>query len=399
MVSLPRPSATPSDDIVMLFLGGAHQLFHLAPVAAELSRIAPQRKVTCIASNRHVASLIEEVRERMNAPTLRIETVEPPAWWHRFAMSMHRPRLSKLALLIRLAPRLARAKVIVTPERTSAWLRKIGLRVPMIHFRHGAGDRAPKSEQALKAFDLIVVPGEKDVRRAIESHHIDATRIRTGGYVKLDYLGRRPAGPERLFDNDRPVIIYNAHFDRACSSWHVAERVVELILADGRYNLVVAPHIRLAEKLGQAERARWLAKADPARLIVDFHSDRLIDMSYIRSADLYLGDMSSQLYEFLARPRPVAFINAHGVDWRNDARYAGWHLGRVAEKPDDLLPAIDAAFARHRDMVWAQRRATARAFGTIKGACERAATILAQAVAIQDERETAPPLRRTPVVS
>lgn len=59
IISRYCPSA--HDDIVMLFLGGAHQLFHLAPVAAAFSRMAPDRRVTCIASDPHVAELPEEI--------------------------------------------------------------------------------------------------------------------------------------------------------------------------------------------------------------------------------------------------------------------------------------------------------------------------------------------------
>ncbi|TAK10063.1 MAG: hypothetical protein EPO38_08545 [Rhizorhabdus sp.] len=363
----------------MLFLGGTHQLFHLAPVAAALSRIAPQMRITCIASDPHVADLIGDVGRRMGAALLRIETVEAPGWWRRFAQWIGRPKLSKLGLLLRLAPRLARARTIVTPERTSALLRLWHLtRARMIHFRHGAGDRAPSSESRLKAFDLIVVPGEKDVVRAVDQHHIDPARLRSTGYVKLDYLRHLDSARPRLFANARPTILYNPHFDLDRSSWGAAPAVVEHILSDGRYNLILAPHIRVAETLDEAAIAQWHALADPDRLIVDFGSDRLIDMSYVRAADIYLGDMSSQLYEFLAEPRPAAFVNAHRAAWRDDPRYAGWHLGEVAETPDGLLDAIDAAVAGHPAKIAEQKAAVARAFGEIDGACERAARILVE---------------------
>jgi hypothetical protein len=371
-------------DVVMLFLGGAHQLFHLAPVAAAFSRIMPDRRVTCIACDKHVADLLGQVRDRMGAASLRIETIEIPRWGQSLARIFGRRKVAKLSLLLKLAMRLWSAAAIVTPERTSTVLRSWHLtRARLIHFRHGAGDRAPKSEERLRAFDLIVVPGKKDVERAVERHHIDPERLRAGGYVKLDYLRRQSADAIRLFDNDRPTILYNPHFDRTISSWGIARTVVGRILADGRYNLILAPHIRVAEKMSQEEMAQWQAQADPDRLIVDFGSDRLIDMSYVRAADIYLGDMSSQLYEFLVDPRPVAFVNAHHVDWRDDPRYAGWHLGRVAETPDGLIAAIDAAVAEHPDMVARQRTAVKHAFGRIDGACERAAYILAEAIARQ----------------
>jgi len=379
--ALPASAREPREDVVMLFLGGTHQLFHLAPVAAALSRISPDTPVTCIATTPHLAELLHDVRDRMGAPGMRIETVEPPAWGRRLTVLFRRHSIEKLALLWSLARRLWSAATIVTAERTSAWLRILHLtRARMVHFRHGAGDRAPSSERRLRAFDLIVVPGEKDLERAVSSHHIDPARLRAGGYVKLDYLRQQSHSKAQLFDNDRLTILYNPHFHRATSSWNVAATVVERIRADGRYNLILAPHIRVAEDMDEAERASWLALAAPGRVIVDLDSDRLIDMTYVRLADIYLGDMSSQLYEFLANPRPVAFVNAHGVDWRHDEHYAGWHLGVVAERPEALIEAIDQAIAEHPQMVERQREAVRRAFGKIDGACERAANILLDAI-------------------
>ena len=373
----------------MLFLGGAHQLFHLAPVAAALSRLDPGKTITCIASDPHIAELLSEIRDRMGAASMRIETIQSPAWVRKLARLIKWPKLSKLSLLLKLAMRLWSVTAIVTPERTSSILRRWHLtRARLIHFRHGAGDRAPKSEQQLSAFDLIVVPGDKDLERAVEQQHVDPARLQTVGYVKLDYLLRQPAAALRLFDNDWPTILYNPHFDRSISSWDLAPAIVDHILADGRYNLVLAPHIRVAEKLGAADIAQWHARADPDRLIMDFGSDRLIDMSYIRAADIYLGDMSSQLYEFLATPRPVVFVNAHCADWRVNARYAGWHLGEVADAPDQLIAAIDRAVANQPATIERQRAAVTRAFGRIDGACERAAHILVEAFARQDATPT-----------
>jgi hypothetical protein len=70
-------------------------------------------------------------------------------------------------------------------------------------------------------------------------------------------------------------------------------------------------------------------------------------MSYTFAADIYLGDVSSQVYEFLQRPRPCVFLNSHRVDWRNDPNYTHWKAGDVIEDIADLGPAIDVACARH----------------------------------------------------
>jgi len=259
-------------------------------------------------------------------------------------------------------------------QSPSAALRWLGWRRPLVHFRHGAGDRAPSSEARLKAFDAIFVPGQKDIERAV-AQGLDRKRLSAIGYVKMDYLQALPAG-SRLFDNHRPTVLYNPHFDPALSSIGIARDVIARFREQERYNLVFAPHVRAFENLDRAARAQWLELAVPGHIAVDLDSPRLFDMTYSRSADLYLGDMSSQLYEFIATPRPVAFINAHDVSWQDDPRYAGWHLGEVASGADDVLAAVDRAFERHSGMIQRQTEAVAFAFGRYDGAIKRASHLL-----------------------
>lgn len=251
----------------------------------------------------------------------------------------------------------------------------MGWRKPLIHFRHGAGDRAPASERRLRAFDLIIVPGEKDIERAV-AQGIERERLRIAGYVKLDYLHTLPQPSAALFSNALPTVLYNPHFDPETSSLGIAREVIAGFRAQQRYNLVFAPHVRAVENLSTAGKREFEALAVPGRIIVDLGSPDLFNMRYVRAADLYLGDMSSQLYEFITRPRPVAFINAHGIPWREDTRYAGWHLGEVAEGAGDVLDTIDRAFASHAGKIAPQEQAVAHAFGDYRGATARAADIL-----------------------
>src|SRR5690606_36439804 len=138
-----------------------------------------------------------------------------------------------------------------------------------------------------------------------------AERCHVVGPIKLAAMGRLNRDRQPLFRNDRPVVLYNPHFDRKLSSFaSVAYRLIEIVRADDRWNLVVAPHVRLAEQWSAERRRAWEARAVPDKIIVDLVSQRSIDMSYTLGADIYVGDVSSQVYEFLVRPRPCLFINA-----------------------------------------------------------------------------------------
>src|SRR3546814_14796476 len=66
------------------------------------------------------------------------------------------------------------------------------------------------------------------------------------------------------------------------------------------------------------------------------------DGSYTAAADIYLGDTSSQVVEFLMQPRPCVFLDPLGVDWPDDPSYAMWAAGEVVTDID----VLDAALAR-----------------------------------------------------
>ena len=319
--------------------------------------------------------MLRDIAAHMQAERMDIRRLPVP-WLSRLAARITgQPSAAKGPLLASIRWHARRCCAIVVPERTSAALRKMGWRRPLVHFFHGAGDRALASDKRLSVFDLIVMPGEKDVKRYLDQG-IDPSKLRVGGYVKLDYLRIASPVPGRLFDNGAPTVVYNPHFDTRTSSLGIAPEVIELFRGQDRYNLIFAPHIRSMEAMSDADRERFLSLAVPGRIIIDLGSPSLFDMRYTQAADIYLGDVSSQLYEFLSRPRPAVFLNNHAVDWASNPRYAGWHLGEVAPSPSTVIAAIDRALSDHAGKIAAQEAAVKLAFGDYQGAIGRAAALL-----------------------
>ena len=171
---------------------------------------------------------------------------------------------------------------------------------------------------------------------------------------------RRPL----FLDAVRPTVLYNPHFDPHLSSWpSEGSAIIDAIMADGRWNLIVAPHVRLFESASGAERARWESLSVRGRLLVDTGSANSIDMSYTLAADIYLGDVSSQVYEFCTTPRPCVFVNAHAARWQSDPNYAMWHLGQVVERASEVIPALERAVALQPHYADRQTQAVRRSFG------------------------------------
>ena len=343
--------------LVFPFLAQPHQVLHSLPIAVEIARRYPGCEV-------HVAS-----------PSDRIETfVRRLVTTHAPDASLHYDRL-RLDPISRALDRRGHVPwkqlallsnrnyfddfdAIVTPERTSLFLRRIGVTKPrLVWTRHGAGDREVGFSSNVCRFDFVLMAGSRIEHRLLASGLIRPGAYAKGIYAKFDWL-RRPDAPRcALFDNPRRTVLYNPHFSAALSSWPtMGMKVLEQFASSARYNLVFAPHLRLFESAGRSWLRRFARFDGLPHIRIDLGSERSVDMSYTRAADLYLGDVSSQVAEFLYRPRPCLFLDAHRRSWRDDPSFAFWSLGPVSRSVDVLEAQVDDAFATHADFEAAQHR-------------------------------------------
>ena len=314
-------------DIAFLALAQAHQHLHWLPAALRLAR-EPGVRVTVLASSR---AGLDFIRGFDPEGRLTLRWLPTPAL-HRDGLFT--PPKRRLTMLLHQRT-IGRFPTIVTTETTSALLRRLpGFASRMIHLKHGAGDRAGGYNPKHAAFDLTLVNGPKDKKRLIERGLGTDGNIAVVGYAKFEMARDEPRA---LFADDHPVALYNPHFDADVSSWF--DGGPGLVAAMGEvpgWNFVVAPHVKL--KGGPTPSA-------PANVRIDRGSVASIDMSYTEGASVYIGDASSQVYEFLRRPRPCIFFNPRGHDWANDEACAHWHLGQVIERADELGAALDRAAA------------------------------------------------------
>lgn len=315
-------------DIAFLAIAEAQQVYHWLPSALALADRAGMRVHVLSPSDAILALVADHDREgRLRRVRLR----RPPG--PRDTLFRQPSRLATLALNYRA---IARFPALVTTEISSAWLRRVpGFRSRLILIKHGAGDREGGYKARHRAFDLTLVAGEKDRARMIARGLCAPDAVAVGGYAKFELAGE--ALP--LFPDDRPVLLYNPHFDPELSSWvRHGPRVLAALEALDGWNVVIAPHTKLAARVPPI-------RSNAAHIHVDMGSARSIDMSYTMAADVYLGDVSSQVYEFLARPRPCIFLNLDHRDGSGDA-FAHWRLGQVIEE----VEALPAALARARDL-------------------------------------------------
>ncbi len=247
---------------------------------------------------------------------------------------------------------------LVVTERTSLLLKtRYGLTTPMMILAdHGAGDRAIGFGTSAAKFDHILAAGQKISDRLQSQAGVDPERISITGYPKFDMVTDRPR--RKLFaDDTRPVVLYNPHLSPHLSSWYQQGRaVLAFFLNRPDYNLIFAPHIMLFQRRVVMTidklRLAFPGSLDPSyaaapNIHVDLGSVASTDMTYTDAADIYLGDMSSQVYEFLRMPRPCVFLNPHRLPYQNDPNFAHWRAGPVIETAAELEGALAAALDKH----------------------------------------------------
>lgn len=364
-----------SGRVGFLFLGELHLIPHLFPIAAALARRADAPAVTLhVATSVHEEILAAAVA-RLGLTNVVIRRVR--GFRQGMPESRDTPVLPAKPLVLALnAARLLREDVAVVAERTSLWLPRISRRkgARFVYNEHGAAPHANFASIRNRFAARILMPSEGMAARARAAGDPDAP-ITVVGYLKPDFARMLPtAGAMPQFARVRPVVVYVPHWKRDKSSWWgMGEAVLDWFAGNDRYNLILAPHVRLPKFDPEFDR-----RVAPYRGLPNIHIDatsfNLIDQTYTDNADIYLGDGSSQVVEFAARPRPAVFLNPDRHAWADDPRFSHWGMGDVVEDVDAMAAALAAAPERHPLYADKQRTYVRAMMGEDDGqASERAA--------------------------
>ncbi len=396
----PHGEANPGLIVGFLFNHEAlHQVRHSAPVIAELIAFPGVRTVVLTSSAQQeaeVRAIIGEAAGRVEFVTLGSSVLARIL----DAMLGHVLPVRRIAVLWKNLDAFRVLDILVVPESTSIILRdRFGLAdLRFVRIPHGSGDRSIPFRPVIARFDLMLLAGEKTRERLISAGLNMGERAVLVGSPKFDTVDPGVTG-ERLFDNDRPTVVYNPHFEPKLSSWYdMGIGVLDWFAGQDRFNLIFAPHVMLFRRHVHASvehwRMRW-RKDLPDRyrklphMLIDTGSPRSIDMTYMKAADIYLGDISSQFYEWIARPRPAIFLDPGHVAWRESADFAQWHLGEVIGQIDALPGALERAMQNPTVHAKAQAAAFAHSFSvTDEPASRRAARAIVSHFSTQEPSKT-----------
>jgi hypothetical protein len=333
--------------IAFLYIAEAYQCYHAAAIAHELASRHGAR-VTTFYNDEATPHHLERIRAALGAEPLPARPLAKP-WPARLLKRIGIfVGAQKAAILLAHRWIMEEYDAVVAVENTTATLRRIGVRRPkLVYIPHGYGDRARGFVRRIRLFDLVLTAGEKTTRRMLDEGLIRPGHYAVPGYVKVETAQRLRERQPRLFANDKPIVLYNPHKAPGLGSWpRFIEPMLEAFGAQDEFNLIVAPHVKMFARAPAAERRRWEARST-GNILIDTGSERSMDMTYTSAADLYIGDISSQVYEYLIEPRPCLFLNAHNIAWQDNRSFENWTLGDVVDRPEALMEAVRSAFDRH----------------------------------------------------
>jgi hypothetical protein len=343
--------------VVFPYLAQMHQTLHSLPIALELAARHPDFEVHVACLTEAHLKVVRDLAAYYPEATVRFDLLRLPEVVRDTIPKYGQTLATKLLALWLNRDYFATFQAIVVPERTSLLLRRFGVRKPkMIWTRHGAGDRAIGFTRDISRFDFVLLSGRKLEQRLLANGYITPGHYVVGVYAKFDLVRRLHVSRPRLFENDRPTVLYNPHYRRHFSSWPLlGPQVLDWFAGQDRYNLIFAPHFRLFDPPDPICYKIFKRFANLPHIRIDLGSMSSVDMTYTLGADLYLGDVSSQLAEFMIEPRPCVFLNPRRTPWQGDQNYRSWTLGEVVDRVEDLPAALGKAVQEHPARIERQR--------------------------------------------
>ena len=332
--------------VAFIYFDDLHHILHFIGVAAELSKKENIQVdiLTYFSEHLYLKHLIELLNAE-NINLIEVKTHKIRQWIDKIKK---RRRPSPLFLTKHNKKIMKSYDFLVFTDFKTINFNKDS-KTKFIYLSHGSGDRAygyniPKLEE----FDLLLLAGKKIVNRLL-SEGLKNKHYKIVGYPKFD-IAMLLQKNQSIFKNNNKTILYNPHNSVKLSSWYKhGNQILEFFLEHKEFNLIFAPHINLFNDKNYLS-AKTLNKKyfNADNIHMDLGSIESSNMSYTIFADIYLGDVSSQVYEFIFKNRPCLFINSNNIEWTNDPNYLHWNLGKVLSDISEIKNELLFAEETHQ---------------------------------------------------
>lgn len=363
--------------IAIIFLDEIHHIYHFVSVAVELAKNNEVHILTHLGND----GFLQESLKMLHGEKVIVEKL-PTAAFRAFTDKLKGRKLPRKGFWIKKHQNyiLNNFDAIIFTDFFHRYLMEARgeKRVKFIFIQHGTPGRGYSFSKDTLDFDFLLLLGNFHFK-ILKNLELLTEHYKIIGYPKFDAL--KNITPDNVFNNNKPTVLYNPHFSPPFSSWHfIGSEILDFFYKSTQYNLLFAPHINLFNKVGGDNTSVIPEKYFNAENIhIDLGSEKSVNMSYINEADIYLGDVSSQVFEFIINPRPCIFLNPEKIDFKNDINYRFWQCGDVINTSDELENALKNASINFQEKYKSiQEKITAENYYTEEGttASQRAASAI-----------------------
>ena len=352
--------------IAFLFIDEIHHLYHFVTVAKELAKTNKVHILTYNSPNPLLYKLLKDIK----AENVIVEEL-PTYTFRALTDKLKKKKIPRKGFWIKKNTKyiLNNFDAVVFTDFFHKYLLKDRKQnsPKLLKFPHGTAGRAYAFKNNELDFDFQLLVGKFQYDQFKNMGLLGDFPV-IAGYPKIDAVQQIPQ--QEFFTNNKPTVLYNPHFDPEFSSWKKdGLKVLEFFYAQTEYNLIFAPHINLFKgnqnKNTITTIPEHLFAAD--NIHIDLGSEASANMTYTRAADIYLGDVSSQVYEFIIEPRPCIFINSYDFEYKNDFSFRFWKCGPVINKIEDLMNSLEKVQKDFNNYKKVQERISAENFYNEEG--------------------------------
>ena len=331
-------------SVYFLFINGPHHVYHLIEPALRFASTKKDYASVFISGNPVNTSII--INSQRQSPLAEFELVDIPLpFRYRFIKSYKSKKYPPVYTRIpKIISRIEDATAIVgTSHDIPKIIDEYKIRGPkLFYLYHGTGTREYGFDSAFDGFDYILAPGPYHRDRLIKENICDKNKIVMTGQPKFDWITKHHQSDKKLFNNDNPIFYYNPHWDMSLSSYlEWRSFILEFFRQNSDYNLIFSPHPLVKHLSKKRKYAIEIESETADNIIIDLDSNKQINGTYNAVADVYIGDVSSVVTEWINyRPRPCIFINAHKVKWNENKSYEMWNYGTVVDDNRDFRKVV-----------------------------------------------------------
>ena len=330
--------------VFFLFINGPHHVYHLIEPALRFASDNNQYEPVFVSGNPINTRIIKDSHRLHSSASFTLIDIPLPLRYRlikSYKAKLYHPvhtRFNKIASKLKDA-----SAIVSTSHELPKYIDDNKIKTPkLFYLYHGTGTREYGFDNKLDGFDYILVPGTYHKDRLIKEKVCEEKKIRIVGQPKLEWIEKNKTSESNLFHNDNPIFYYNPHWEIGLSSYlNWRNIIIEFFKNNQEYNLIFAPHPLLKHHSRKNNYTLQSENDVSENIIVDLDSTNLNDGTYNALSDVYIGDVSSMVTEWINfKPRPCIFINAQNINWKKNKNYDMWKYGSVIDDPNQFEEEI-----------------------------------------------------------